>query len=156
MQVREAERPYLSAEALALAGELPQGSDFRAACVAVADAVAQGEVPEQLEGPAGDVLALALETGRARMVHGPAGERALSALWRETPQGREAVEGAVELTEALAALRGFELASVRITATGPSAYAVAIAAGDSEFHLAFDHGSARLRSINVGGGGAGE
>jgi hypothetical protein len=101
-------------------------------------------------------LALALETGRARTVHGPAGERALAMLWRETPQGREAVDGAAELTRALAALQGFELASVRITATAPSAYALAIAAGDSEVRVAFDRGSARLRSISVGGGGAGE
>ena len=156
MKVREAERPYLSAEAMALATELPEGSALRAACVEVADAARAGEVPSRLEPTAGDVVSMALETGRARSVHGPAGERALVTLWRETPRGREALEGASELNEALSALRGFPIGGVRVTPTGPSSYAISISAGDCDVNLSFDHGSARLRSINVGGGGSGE
>lgn len=156
MRVREAERPYLKAEALALADALPPSSALRDSCVALADAVEIGDVPVDLEEPAGDVLALAIETGRARSVHGPAGERALAALWRETPQGRDAVVAADELTEALRALSGFAISAVRVTATAPGAYSVSIAAGDCDVGLVFDRNGARLRGINVGAGGPGE
>ena len=101
-------------------------------------------------------MALAVETGRARSVHGPAGVRALIAVWKDTPQGRRAAEQAEELNTALTALRGRTVESVRVLPTGPGTYAVTIGAGDVDVRLTFDRTEATLRSINVGGGGVGE
>jgi hypothetical protein len=155
LKVREAEGQYLAAEARALAGELPAG-DMRRRFLALADAATAGEVPQELEGAAADIIALSLETGRVRTVHGRAAERALSALWRETPRGREAVEGAEDVNRALAALRGSRVDSIRVVASGPGAYTLAISADDRELNLAFDREGPRLRSISVGAGGVGE
>jgi hypothetical protein len=155
VKVREAEREYLAAEASALSEQLPVGA-LRDACAEMVVAVASGEIPPELEGSMGDLLTLTLETGRARVVHGRAGERALAALWRETPPGKEAVRGAENITEALTALRGLPVTGIRLTATGPASYAMSISAGDAEINLAFDRDGARLRSVNVGAGGPGE
>ena len=113
-------------------------------------------MPEELAGKVGELVALAVETGRARSVHGAAGVRALISVWRDTPQGREASSKTEDLNEALTVLRGQAVGSVRVLSTGPGAYALTIAAGDVEIRLTFDREEATLRSINVGGGGIGE
>jgi hypothetical protein len=94
-------------------------------------------------------------TGPARSTDRP-GFRALTAIWRETPQGRRQAEDLDGLNEALGALRGLPVGTVRVAASGPGAFAVTLAAGDLEMRLALDRAGVRLRSLNVGGGGVGE
>ena len=155
MKVGEAEREYVVAEALSVA-ELVGDGEARSAFQEIAWSADRGEVPDELAGRVGELVSLAVETGRARSVHGAAGVRALISVWRETPQGREASSKSDDLNEALSVLRGQPVGSVRVLATGPGAYALTIAAGDVEVRLTFDRDEATLRSINVGGGGVGE
>jgi hypothetical protein len=153
--VGEAEREYVVAEALSLA-ELVSDAEVRASYQEIAWSADRGEVPEDLAGKVGELVALAVETGRARAVHGPAGVRALVSVWKDTPQGRRASGKADDLNAALAALRGSTVGSVRVLTTGPGAHALTIAADDMEVRLTFDREGATLRSINVGAGGVGE
>ena len=155
MKIAESDREFLVAEALALSEQLPFG-EARAIYQEIAWAADQGEVPDELAERVGELLALSLETGRARSEHGPAGVRALTAIWRETPQGKRQAEDLDGLNEALGALRGLSVGTVRVAASGPGAFAVTLAAGDLEMRLALDRVGVRLRSLNVGGGGVGE
>jgi hypothetical protein len=155
VRLGEAERGFVAAEALALAERLSD-REARAAYRRLARLAEAGEVPEEDAGAVEAVVAMALETGRARAVHGPAGVRALASVWRETPAGRRVARELEELNEALAVLRGLPVHVVRLAAAGPGAYSVSIAAGDYEVRLAVDRDGARLRSLNVGGGGIGE
>ena len=155
MRVGDAEREYVVAEALALAEAVPEG-EARTEFQEIAWAADQGEVPEDLSGRVGELVTLAVETGRARSVHGPAGVRALVTVWKETPQGRRAADKVAELNEGLTALGGRQIDSVRVLPTAPGSYALTIAAGDVEVRLTFDREEATLRSVNVGGGGVGE
>jgi hypothetical protein len=155
VRVGEAERDVLVAEALALADELPD-PDRRRTYQEIAWAAEQGEIPTEWDQSVGELIFLALETGRARAIHGPAGVRALTALWRDTPQGRETANRLDELNEALTALGGLPVEGVRVAATGPGTYTITISAGDCEMRLSLDRGGVDLRSINVGGGGVGE
>ena len=155
MKVGEAEREYVVAEALSVADLVGDG-ETRSAFQEIAWSADRGDVPEELAGKVGELVALAVETGRARSVHGAAGVRALISVWRDTPQGREASSKTEDLNEALTVLRGQAVGSVRVLSTGPGAYALTIAAGDVEIRLTFDRDEATLRSINVGGGGIGE
>src|SRR5206468_1549649 len=113
MKVGDAEREYVVAEAMALAEVVPEG-DAQEAYREIAWAADRGEVPEDMSDRVGELVALAVETGRARAVHGPAGVRALISVWRDTPQGRRATEKAEDLNAALRALRGAEIGSVRV------------------------------------------
>ena len=155
MKLAEADREVVVSEALALAGELPPGHT-RAELQELAYAAEQGDVPGDLAGRLGEVAAVALETGRARAVHGPNGVRSLVGVWRETPQGRAVSSGVEELNAALRAVQGQTVEAVRVAVTAPGAYSVVIAAGPYEVRVALDRAGATLRSVNVGGGGAGE
>lgn len=154
MKVGEAERRFLVAEAAALAEQL--GGESGLAYREIARAAEQGEVPDEWDERVGQLLSLSVETGRVRAVHGPAGVRALLALWKETPQGKRVAEELDELNIALSALRGLPLEAIRVAATGPGAHLLTVAAGDYEMRLAVDRHGVRLRSLNVGGGGVGE
>jgi hypothetical protein len=155
VKIAEPDREFLVAEALALSEQLPFG-DGRAAYQDIAWAADQGEIPDELAERVGELLALSLDTGRARSEHGPAGVRALTSIWRETPQGRRQATDLDGLNEALSALRGLPVGTVRVASSGPGAYAVTIGAGDVEMRLSLDRTGVRLRSVNVGGGGIGE
>jgi hypothetical protein len=155
MRLAEADREVVMSEALALADELPPG-DARVEFQELAYAAEQGEVPGDLAGRLGELAAVALETGRARAVHGPNGVRTLTGVWRETPQGRAVSTGVEELNAALTAVRGQPVENVRVAVTAPAAYSVVISAGPYELRVALDRSGASLRSVNVGGGGTGE
>lgn len=155
MRIAEADREVVVAEALALADELPPG-EARVEFQELAYAAEQGDVPGDLTGRLGELAAIALETGRARAVHGPGGVRSLTGVWRETPQGRAVTSGVEELNASLTAVRGQVVEGVRVAITAPGAYSVVISAGPYELRVALDRGGASLRSVNVGGGGSGE
>ena len=76
MKVGEAEREYVVAEALSLAEAVGDG-ESRSAYQEIAWAADRGEVPEGLAGRVGELVALAVETGRARSVRSAANENKL-------------------------------------------------------------------------------
>ena len=155
MKIAEDERPFLAAEARALAEHLDEPT-ARERFQEIADAAEAGEVPDGLADAVGSLAALGLETGRVRTVHGPPGVRAMIALWKRTPQGEEAASDLDDLNTALSALRGFPVEAVRVAATAPGAFSIGIAAGEYEIRLAVDRTGVTLKSLNVGGGGIGE
>jgi hypothetical protein len=155
MKLAEDEAMVLAAEARALSealGDLDGGRYEE-----LAGDIENGRFDETaLPEEAGTIAAMALETGRAKAVHGPAGVRALTAVWKRSPQGHAVAEELDELNTALSPLRGLPVNDVRVAATAPGAFAVTISAGEFELRLAVDRDGVRLRSINVGGGGIGE
>jgi hypothetical protein len=155
MKIEQEERSILAAEARALADRLDD-PEFRVPYEQMAAAVETGQVPDEVASAVGALAALALETGRARSVHGPAGVRALISVWKRTPQGMEIADEVDELNTALTALRGLPLESVRVAVAGPGAFSISIGTPDYEVRLAIDSSGVRLVSLNVGGGGIGE
>jgi hypothetical protein len=154
MKLAEDEATVLAAEARALAEAL--GSDRSAEFDRLATSVEGGVFDENVSEAAGTVAAVALETGRARAVHGPAGVRALVAVWKLSPQGLAVAAELDELNTALTPLRELPVQDLRVAATGPGAYSLTLSAGEYEVRLAVDRDGIRLRSLNVGGGGIGE
>ena len=154
MRIADDERSVVAAEAQALAEQLPPGSE-RAAYHELAGAAGRGEVPDELGDRLGDVLRLALETGRADRVHGPEGTRRLLAVWRQTPQARALRDETEDVNSALAALEGLSVRSVRVSPTGPGGFSLAVAAGDVEIRLAVGREQVRVRSVGVGASGDG-
>jgi hypothetical protein len=153
MKLEGDERVFLAAEATALAAQLDD-PEARGRFELLAAEAELGEVAD--EAAAGTVASLAVETGRARSAHGPAGVRSLTALWKRTPQGAKAGAEAGELNEALRALRGQPVEAIRVSAIGPGVRSISIAAGDFEVRLVADGSGIALKSLNVGGGGYGE
>ncbi|MBI4259780.1 MAG: hypothetical protein HY658_04370 [Actinobacteria bacterium] len=158
MRIGDVQRALVAAEARALA-ERVDDPTARRGYEELAALVEAGEVPDDRPGAVlalEAVLSLSLETGRARTAHGPAGARALAALWRETPGGRSATERLAELNGALGALGGMPLGSIRFVAAGPGAYTLLVSAGRLEARLSIDRDGVDLRGLTVGGGGIGD
>jgi len=107
----------------------------------------------QVEGADADALAelleLGLQSGRVRALYGPEGEQATLALYRRLPPGRELLESASELNDALAALAGRTIERLSVTAVGPGEYGVTISTDDYELVLRLGRAGARLATIGA-------
>jgi hypothetical protein len=112
---------------------------------AVGDGGVEGADAEALE----EVLELGLQTGRVRAIYGPAGEQAALKVYRQLPGGRELGKTTREVTEALAALEGKPLETVRLQATGPAAFLLTLGVDGLEVSVRLDRQGARLNSVGV-------
>ena len=112
-------------------------------------AVDEGEVGGDDAETLEELLELGLQTGRIRAHYGPGGEQAALSLYRRLPRGAELAESAREVTAALRALQGRELGAVELTAVGPGAFSLSIAAGELEVSLRLDRQGARVANVGV-------
>ena len=87
--------------------------------------------------------------GRVRALYGPEGEQATLALYRRLPPGRELLDSAAELNDALGALAGRTIERLSVTAVGPGEYGVTISTDDYELVLRLGRAGARLATIGA-------
>jgi hypothetical protein len=128
---------------------LASGEEYRERLAELLAAVDEGEVDGEDAETLEELLELGLQTGRIRAHYGPGGEQAALSLYRRLPRGAELAESAREVTTALRALQGRELGSVELTAVGPGAFSLSIAAGELEVSLRLDRQGARVSSVGV-------
>jgi hypothetical protein len=119
----------------------------REAFAALRSAVEAGELDDDHVQTLEPLLELALQTGRIRALHGPAGEQAALRLYRRLPCGAELRRTAHEVTEALASLQGRELETLSIDAVGPAAYSLSLSAGGLALTIRLDRQGARVASV---------
>jgi hypothetical protein len=128
---------------------IASGEEYRGRLAALIAAIDEGEVDDDDAATLEELLELGLQTGRIRAHYGPGGEQAALSLYRRLPRGAELAESAREVTEALRALEGREVGAVELTAVGPGAFALSLAAGDLEISLRLDRQGARVSSVNT-------
>jgi hypothetical protein len=95
------------------------------------------------------LVTLALQSGRVRALYGPGGEQALLRLYRKLPGGVELAGSAAAVGEALSGLQGRTLESVSLSAVGPGAFSLTIAAGGVQLKVHLDRQGARLASVEA-------
>jgi hypothetical protein len=128
---------------------LASSENYRGRLAGLIAAIGDGEVEGEDAAALEELLELGLQSGRIRAHYGPGGEQAALALYRRLPRGAELTESAREVTSALRALEGRELGSVELTAVGPGAFALSLAAGELEVSLRLDRQGARVTSVNA-------
>src|SRR4029077_17025962 len=128
---------------------IASGEEYRGRLAALVAAIDEGEVDDDDAATLEELLELGLQTGRIRAHYGPGGEQAALSLYRKLPRGAELAESAREVTAALRALEGREVGSVELTAVGPGAFALSLAAGELEVSLRLDRQGARVASVNT-------
>lgn len=149
VRIEEAARDVLVAEAAALRERLTDPAS-RDGCVALAAAVADGEVDQTLVPALERLLDLGLRTGRVRRLHGPEAEAAVTRVFHATPAG-QALGGAVaEVNHALAALRGQSLEGLTFGARGPGRYTLTIGTPAATLTLDVGPGGVAVRDVSVG------
>ncbi len=145
------EQELLAQELQALLPALsgPREEGYRA----LAGAVDGGEVPSDLVPLLEGLLAMALETGRARRLYTAEGERVLTDLFRRTPGGRELSGHLEEVNRALAVLSGRTLWGVRVAMRTLGHFTIALDTEGAAVTLAVRPGAVTLESVAIGGGG---
>jgi hypothetical protein len=128
---------------------LASGEEYRERLAGLIAAIGEGEIGDEDAATLEELLELGLQSGRIRACYGPGGEQAALSLYRRLPRGSELTESARRVTAALRALEGRELGSVELTAVGPGAFSLSLAAGEVEVSLRLDRQGARVSSVGV-------
>jgi hypothetical protein len=117
---------------------------------ALQGAVEQGELPDSLLGPVGNLLEVGLQTGRIRQFHRAPGEQALLRLFAQTPNGQAHARAVAEVNSALERLAGQEVESLRVVMRVPGSYLLQIGTDACEITLRFTPDGAGVESVAVG------
>ena len=142
-------RDVLAAEAAALR-ETITDPDARDGYLALAAAVAGGEVEDELVPALERLLDLGLRTGRVRRVHGPHAESALARVFNGTPAGLSLAATLAEVNGALGALRGQPLDRLTFAARGPGSYTLSIETPVAGLTLDIGPGGVAVKDVSVG------
>ncbi len=147
LELRPEEQQLLREEAEALvAAADPQR---RPAFAQLAADIEAGVVPGEHEDTLASLLAMLLETGRARRRYTAEGERILTELWRRTARGRELEEMLGRANRALAALAGQRLRAVRVGMRTVGHYTVTIECETVSVVLAVRPGEVAIESLSA-------
>ncbi len=122
----------------------------RAAYRPLWEQVAAGHVDGGTLDALGDVLALSLVSGRARRRYSAEGERVLTALFRQTPQGKALDTQLARVNRALGALRGRALEAVRVGMRAPGHFTLHVRADGVTITLTFRPHGVDVESITAG------
>jgi hypothetical protein len=141
---RESVATVAEAYASALPGERGQ------ACRDLAAAALDGEVPAELVGTLESVVALALETGKARELGRAEAERALNAVFGRTPRGRALSEGVGTVNKALVGLSGRRVHSIRASMRLPGRYTLALELDGFSITLGLGPGGIGVEHVAAG------
>ena len=117
---------------------------------ALAEAAADGVIPDDLVDAAERVAAVSLQTGRARRGGQAGDESLLAAVYRRTPAGQALTGRAREVNQALEALTGRQLRTARVAAHAPGSYNLTLEADGVAVTLAIDTAGIEIRSLQTG------
>ena len=149
LALRGEEREVALAEVEAVRAVAPSG-DYRARLDAIRETLeGDGTVEEGSVAELERLVTLALQSGRVRALYGPGAEQALLRLYRKLPGGLELADSAAAVGEALSGLQGRTLESVALSAVGPGAFSLTLAAGGVQLKVHLDRQGARLASVEA-------
>lgn len=142
------EREVALAEVAAVRAAVQDG-DYRERLDALRESIDDAAVEPADAAELERLVTLALQSGRIRALYGPGGEQALLRLYRKLPGGVELARSAAAVGEALSGLQGRALESVSLTAVGPGAFSLTVAAGGVQLKVHLDRQGARLASVEA-------
>lgn len=126
-----------------------QDGDYRERLDALRESIDDAAVEPADAAELERLVTLALQSGRIRALYGPGGEQALLRLYRKLPGGVELARSAAAVGEALSGLQGRALESVSLTAVGPGAFSLTVAAGGVQLKVHLDRQGVRLASVEA-------
>ena len=128
---------------------LARDETIRARLAELVASVDDGDVGDDSAEILEDVLELGLQTGRIRAYYGPGGEQAAVATLRKLPRGRARAESTRDVSEALGALAGKRLDSVKLAAVAPGAFTLSFEADGFDLSVRLDAHGARVTSVGT-------
>ncbi|MBW3606236.1 MAG: hypothetical protein KY460_15300 [Actinobacteria bacterium] len=116
---------------------------------ALAAAVADGRVPDDLVVHLQSLLELALQTARARKLYRAEGEKVLTGLFRRTPAGRALTAQLRDINTALGAVANHELRSARVGMRTVGHFTVTLRTDEATLTLAVRPDGMNVDSVEV-------
>lgn len=116
---------------------------------ALAAAVADGIVPDDLVVHLQSLLELALQTARARTLYRAEGEKVLTGLFRRTPAGRALSNQMRDINSALRAVADHELRSARVGMRTLGHFTVTLRTDEATLTLAVRPDGMNIESVEV-------
>ena len=126
-----------------------QDAERRERLVSLVTAADEGAVAGEDADALEELLELGLQTGRLRALYGPGGEQAALQTYRRLPSGSAASESARDVSSALATLVGEQLEAVSVSALGPGAFSLTLAAAGRELTVKLDQSGVSLASVGA-------
>ena len=123
--------------------------EARSRYAALLQEVESGEVTEEHSGALEGILAIVLESGRARRLYGPAGENTLTSLFHKTPHGSALVQQANEVNEALRGLESQILEGITFRSSGPGSWVLNLQTDRCELTLRIDRKGIQVDNLGV-------
>lgn len=114
------------------------------------DAAEDGTVPPELVAQLESVVALALQTARARQLYRAEGEKILTGLYRRTPGGRRLTKHLGDVNQALATLVGAELTNATVRMRTLGHFTVTLETATASMRLAVRPDGVEVDSVAVG------
>lgn len=152
LQLDEDERELVGLELQAMLPGLK--GERRERYQALADAVENGAIPEDLQPQLESVLSITLQTARARQMYRAEGEKILTGLYKRTPGGRELRDHLGEINKALTSLTGHELTSAKVRMRTLGHFTVSLQTDAARITLAVRPEGVNIESVAVGEGGS--
>ena len=115
----------------------------------LAEEVRAGAVSEDRVAALETLLELLLDSGRARRLHGAAGENALASVYLTTPKGSALSDLAARVNGALRGIEGHTLGQIAFRAEGPGRWALSVRTDRCELLLRIDRNGLRLDQVGV-------
>jgi hypothetical protein len=111
--------------------------------------VEDGQVGEELATALEGLLAIVLESGRARKLYGPAGENSLNSLFQKTARGAALAQQANAVNQALKGLEGQVLGGISFRSTGPGSWGLSLQTDRGELTLRIDRQGIRVDNLEI-------
>jgi hypothetical protein len=112
-------------------------------------AIEDREVGEEFSPALEGILAIVLESGRARKLYVPAGENSLTSLFQKTARGSALVQQANEVNKALKGLEGQAIGGISFRSTGPGSWGLTLKTDRGELTLRIDRQGIRVDNLEV-------
>lgn len=143
-------REVLVQELSAYVARLPEGG-ARERYVRLLEEIGAGSLSESSDEGLARFLEVLLPTGQVSRRYGAHEEKALRTLYLATSRGRGVREQVQQANEALRALQGHRLESLRFEPHNPGAYRCIARTEQVEVVLAIEPGGVRIERVAVGG-----
>jgi hypothetical protein len=124
-------------------------AETRAPWEALAGAVDDGAVEEDLLGRLEQILEMTLQTGRVRRVHGADSEQTLLRLFHQTPRGAASRRATEAVNRTLATLAGQTIETLLFTSQGPGVYRLGVETDRVKLTLEIDRHGVTVESLEV-------
>jgi hypothetical protein len=143
------QKEVLQSEVEAIVQRVSSNPEAHSRYAALFDEIERGEITDGCSDTLEGILAVLLESGRARHLYGPPAEHTLTALFQRTPRGAALVQQGQVVTRSLSGLESQRLTNLSVRSSGPGAWAFTLQTDRCELTIQIDRRGIQVKSLDL-------